>query len=312
VADVTPVDVQAWIAKLSSRLLSPSSVRRAFTVLDQLFDMAADLGFTAASPTDRARLPRVTRNEMRFLTPAQLEYLADTIDPRYRVMVLTMALATLRIGEATGLRRSDVDVIAGTIRIANNVVEVAGKLHEGPPKTAAGRRTMRLPSSLLDELADHLDRFSGATYVFPRSDGEVLHAGDWRTCHWRPAVEQAELAPLRPHDLKHTGVAFLALAGVDPSEIARRAGHSSVAFTYDRYGHLFPEVDKQAAEKLEAVRHKEGVTVSFLRQSPRRENAGDSLFEDGNARLKVHPHHRDERPSQVGEQAVPRWGYPIR
>jgi hypothetical protein len=28
-------------------------------------------------------------------------------------------------------------------------------------------------------------------------------------------------------------VALLALAGVDPSEIARRAGHSSVAFTYD-------------------------------------------------------------------------------
>jgi integrase len=64
----------------------------------------------------------------------------------------------------------------------------------------------------------------------------------------------ASLAPLRPHDLKHSGGAFLAAAGVDPSEIARRAGHASVAFTYDRYGHLLPEVDKQAATKLEAVR----------------------------------------------------------
>ena len=64
----------------------------------------------------------------------------------------------------------------------------------------------------------------------------------------------AGLAPLRPHDLKHSGVAFLAAAGVDPSEIARRAGHASVAFTYDRYGHLLPEVDKQAATKFEAVR----------------------------------------------------------
>jgi integrase len=36
-------------------------------------------------------------------------------------------------------------------------------------------------------------------------------------------------------------------------EIARPAGHSSVAFTYDRYGHLLPEVDKQAASKLEAL-----------------------------------------------------------
>jgi hypothetical protein len=32
------------------------------------------------------------------------------------------------------------------------------------------------------------------------------------------------------------------------------AGHTSVAFTYDWYGHLFPEIDKQAAQKLERVR----------------------------------------------------------
>jgi len=37
-------------------------------------------------------------------------------------------------------------------------------------------------------------------------------------------------------------------------EIARRAGHASVAFTYDRYGHLLPEIDKQAAGKLESIR----------------------------------------------------------
>jgi integrase len=254
VGDVGPSDVQEWVSALSGRPLAPSTVRRVFTVLDQLFDLAVDLGLVASSPTERIRLPRVTRTEMRFLTPVELERLADTIDKRYRAMVLTMAWATLRIGEATGLRRSDIDVVAGTIRIANNVVEVAGKLHEGPPKTAAGRRTMRLPSSVVDELAAHLDRFAGTKYVFPSPEGGALHAEDWRTYHWRPATEQAAVSPLRPHDLKHTGVAFLALAGVDPSEIARRAGHSSVAFTYDRYGHLFPEVDKQAADKLEAVR----------------------------------------------------------
>jgi integrase len=64
----------------------------------------------------------------------------------------------------------------------------------------------------------------------------------------------AGLAPRRPHDLRHTGVAFLAAAGVDPSEIARRVGQTSVEFTYVRYGHLLPEVDKQAATKLEALR----------------------------------------------------------
>ena len=59
---------------------------------------------------------------------------------------------------------------------------------------------------------------------------------------------------IKTHDLKHTGVALLAAAGVDPSEIARRAGHTSVAFTYDHYGHLFPETDRNAAAKLDAIR----------------------------------------------------------
>jgi integrase len=113
---------------------------------------------------------------------------------------------------------------------------------------------MTLPSSVLDDLSTHLDRQRGSTYLFGPSGERPLLANDWRKQSWRPAVLAAELSPLRPHDLKHTGVALLALGGVDPSEIARRAGHSSVAFTYDRYGHLFPEIDKQAAEKLERVR----------------------------------------------------------
>jgi integrase len=73
--------------------------------------------------------------------------------------------------------------------------------------------------------------------------------------HWRPAVARPRLAPLRPHGLKHTGVALLALAGVDPSEIARRAGQASVAFTYDRYGHLLPKsISKRRSNSRQSVR----------------------------------------------------------
>lgn len=254
IGDVSPADVQAWVGALSARPLSPTSVRRVFTILDQLLDAAVDTGVIGVNPAARARLPRISRAEMRFLTPAQLELLAGTITESYRAMVLTMAWATLRIGETIGLRRSDFDIAAGTLRVANNLVEVAGQLYEGPPKTAAGRRTMSLPSSLVAELACHLQSFAGPMYLFPAAGGGPLRAAEWPKHHWYPAVEVAGLSPLRVHDLKHSGVAFLISAGVDPKEISRRAGHASVAFTYDRYGHLLPEVDKQAATKLEAVR----------------------------------------------------------
>ncbi len=58
----------------------------------------------------------------------------------------------------------------------------------------------------------------------------------------------------RPHDLKHTEVALLPAAGVDPSIFARRAGRSNVTFTYDCYGLLFPEPNTMAAAKIEAIR----------------------------------------------------------
>ena len=64
-------------------------------------------------------------------------------------------------------------------------------------------------------------------------------------------MQPAGLTPLRPHDLKHTGVALLAAAGVDPMELRPRRSFER-AFTFDRYGHLFPEADTGAAAKLDA------------------------------------------------------------
>lgn len=109
------------------------------------------------------------------------------------------------------------------------------------------------PSSVTAELARHLERFAGATYVFPSRNGGPLHAADWQTTFWRPAIEAAGLPLLRPHHLKHTGVAFLAAAGVDPSEIARRAGQFGGLHLWPLWAPV-PEIDKQAAQKLELVR----------------------------------------------------------
>jgi len=93
-------------------------------VLDQLLAAAVARGLIATNPSRGVELPRFVTAEARFPTPAELERLAAAIDPRYKAMVLVMAYATLRIGEGAGLRRGDVDLAAGSIRIANNTVQV--------------------------------------------------------------------------------------------------------------------------------------------------------------------------------------------
>jgi integrase len=76
-----------------------------------------------------------------------------------------------------------------------------------------------------------------------------------------PAVRAVGLAPLRPHDLRHTAVTLWIAAGANPKEVSVRAGHTSVAFTLDRYGHLFPGHDDELRDRLDAM-HAEGLQAA--------------------------------------------------
>ena len=42
-------------------------------------------------------------------------------------------------------------------------------------------------------------------------------------------------------------------AGANPKEVSVRAGHTSVAFTLDRYGHLFEGHDDELRDRLDAM-----------------------------------------------------------
>jgi integrase len=163
--EISQAEVQRWVNELATRL-APSSVRRSSVILMQIFQSAEDAGAIRHNPALRIRLPRVEREEMRFLSPAELDLLLEAVGEQWQTMVLTMVFATLRLGEAAGLRRTDVDPLHRRVRVTNNVVEVAGQLHEGPPKTRAGRRTMTLPAVAMEANEVHLDRFAGIDYLF--------------------------------------------------------------------------------------------------------------------------------------------------
>ena len=167
--------------------------------------------------------------------------------------MLVGAFGGLPIGEMAGLRRARVDILRARIDVAEITVEVAGQLQTGPPKAGAGRRRISLPRSVADELGHHLGAWAGPDLVFTGPQGGPLRVPAWRRRFWGPAVLEAGLQPLRPHDLRHTAVALWIAQGANPKQVAARAGHTSVAFTLDRYGHLFPEEDEAMVTGLDAA-----------------------------------------------------------
>jgi integrase len=57
----------------------------------------------------------------------------------------------------------------------------------------------------------------------------------------------------RPHDLRHTHVAWLIAANVPLPAIQARLGHESITTTVDRYGHLVQQLDDEVAAAVEAA-----------------------------------------------------------
>jgi integrase len=273
-AAIRQLEVRAWVADLSTRSLAPATILKAYQLFGKVMAAAVDAGYLAQTPCRNVPLPRVEREEMRFLTPAEIVTLAEAIRPSYRALVLTGAYGGLRIGELAGLRRGRVDLLRGTVEVAEIITEVSGRLHVGPPKTRASRRMIGLPRFVVRELEAHLaSKNDPDSYVFTAPRGGPLRIIAFRNRIWRPATKAAGLEELRIHDLRHTAVALWIAAGASPKEVATRAGHTSVSFTLDRYGHLYPEADILLRDRLDALhataRPTEGAVVELSRQTPR-------------------------------------------
>jgi len=251
-AAISHTDVRTWVADLVAAGKAPATVGKAFQIGGKVMRSAVEAGMIPSSPFANVKAPKIEREERRFLSPIEIAHLADAIDPRYRVLVLIGGYGGLRIGELAGLRRSRVDLVRGTIDVAEIVVEVSGHLSFGPPKTRAGRRTVSLPRPVVEELAAHLAASDGE-FVFPSPLGGALRVPAFRRRVWAPAVIAAGLEGVTPHALPHAAVAIWIAAGASPTEIAARAGHTSVVTVLDRYGHLLKRHDERLRDELDTM-----------------------------------------------------------
>ena len=71
-----------------------------------------------------------------------------------------------------------------------------------------------------------------------------------------------------------TAVALWFAAGAGPKEVATRAGHASVSFALDRFGHLYPEADTALRDRLDALyvagaQAEPGVVIELRRDASR-------------------------------------------
>ena len=272
-AGIDRMMVREWVAALIESGLGASRIRNAHAVLVMVLDSAVDAKRLAVNVAANMRgLPRRPEHEMQFLTAVQVELFAAAIDPRFSILVETGTYTGLRPGELLALKVKRLDLLRGTVRVAEALSEVNGHLTWGTPKNHE-RRTVRLPRSLCEELGAWLaGRPHGPEdLVFTAPRGGPIREHKLMERYFKPAIRAAneaiatlpkderpaELpAALRMHDLRHTAASLLIREGASIKALQRQLGHKDAVQTLNRYGHLYPDELDSLAERLEQVRER--------------------------------------------------------
>ena len=151
---------------------------------------------------------------------------------------------------------------------------------------------MPLPKAALDALAK-LDPGAPDALVFAREDGRPIDAGavgKRAAKAWRAAGLDA----ITLHDARHVFASFAIAAGVNLKQLAAYMGHASITITLDRYGHLLPGSDRDAAELLD--RYLNGAVLG--------QSAAESTGLDRKSRAAEAPSDGPKTPAKRSNAAV--------
>jgi integrase len=154
-------------------------------------------------------------------------------------VVLFAACTAARIGEVSGCRVGDLDTDTWTWTVRRQTTTAPGGLVD---KGTKGKRARVVPlikeirpliAQLIDKAGE--DNADARLFTGPRG-GRITTAVLRDATHWDEVVSKLGYEHLRRHDLRHTGLTWMADAGVPVHHLRKIAGHGSLTTT-QRYLH---------------------------------------------------------------------------
>ncbi|HEY4897008.1 MAG TPA: tyrosine-type recombinase/integrase [Solirubrobacteraceae bacterium] len=240
--------IQDMVDEMVAAGAAASTTRNAVLPLRAIFRRALARAEVMVNPTLGLALPAVRARRERVARPEEAAALIAAAPVGDRAVWATALYAGLRRGELMALRWGDVDFDAGLIRVERGWDQAAGPIE---PKSRAGRRRVPMAQPLRAHLAAHrLAQGAAAELVFGRRGGQPF--GQAVVNRARRAWRDAGIDGIGLHECRHTYAAFMIAAGVNAKALSTYMGHSSIVVTLDRYGHLMPGNEQEAAELLGA------------------------------------------------------------
>ena len=233
---LAPSHIDTLHAALARRV-SGTTAHHVHMTLKAALNGAAKRGHRVSKALAAVDAPRRRPKDIETLSREEVDRLLKAAygDPLEALYVLAVTLG-MREGELLGLRWQHVHLEARRLVVATNATRALdGSRVLTAPKTAAGKRTLYLPSIAVDAL---VRTPRAGDLVWPNSDGQPMPAQTLFSRRWLPMRKAAGIRPVSFHALRHTAATLALDDGQPPHVVAAMLGHASVATTLRLYAHV--------------------------------------------------------------------------
>ena len=248
--------------------LAARTVGHHHTVLKEALSHAIKWELIYRNVGDAVDPPRPVEQELSALDSEGLGQLLETARGTMYFPLIHLATYTgMRRSELCGLRWKDVDLLHGTVSIAQILHCLrGGRIVLEAPKTPKSKRLIGLSPDAILALRSYRDMveadqeqrgspFTSDRLVFSKPDGSPL-LPNTVTHAVGKIVRRAGLSGVTLHSLRHSHASVMLQEGVSSRTVADRLGHSNVVITLGTYSHLTPGVKEDAAMRFEEALHK--------------------------------------------------------
>lgn len=247
VRTITSKEIRALVASLDASVraeeMSWKSAQNTWGITSKMFADACkskieSLRVREDNPALNVTPPdRGSKKSRAYLYPNELLALVscERVPLRWRRLFALAVYTYTRRGELEALEWGDVDLDRGTVNVHCATDRETGEVRQ--TKTGETRRFL-LEREIVPLLKQLRKECGGVGRVFPGVPPAEDLAAYLRKCLVFAGVTRRELfaddatrAPLTFHDLRATGITWMAVRGDEPLKIQRRAGHTTLSTT---------------------------------------------------------------------------------